>query len=103
MNEHEVIEKIAHLKKKKSALERNRNICILLIAFLGYSAWTTTQQKPPPTWFYFAIGSIMLGLAIIAHIGHSAAKATHKPLTNLQNDLDKKQNQHNTKDDKDLK
>lgn len=91
MNELELNEKIEGFEKKKKGLERNRTMCVLLAGFLGYSAWTSIQQGTPPTWFYFAMGAIILGVVAVGLFGHKTIKETDVVIAELQKELTKLQ------------
>jgi len=101
MNELELNERIEGLEKKKKGLERNRTMCVLLAGFLGYSAWTSIKQGTPPTWFYFAMGAIILGVVAVGLFGHKTIKETNAAIAELQKELTKLQAEREEDEDAD--
>ncbi len=83
MTEEELNERIEILEKKKAAFTRNRNLCALGTAFLGYNFYTTISRETPPVWFLLIMGAIILACAGIGLYGHKTIKGIDLELAEL--------------------
>ena len=65
MENKELQEKIEELKKKKQGYDRNRTICVFVIAIIIYYVYQAYNTDTLQWWFLLIMGLIILATALI--------------------------------------
>ncbi len=65
MENKELQEKIEELKKKKQGYDRNRSICVFVIAVIIYYIYQSYKSGDSQLWFWLLMGAIIVASALI--------------------------------------
>lgn len=87
MENKELQEKIEELKKKKQGYDRNRTICVFVIAVIIYYLYQSYKTDTPQWWFLLIMGLIIAATALILVYDCFQVKSINNELKPLEQEF----------------
>ncbi len=80
-------ERISKLTARKRGFERNRNLCLIVLALLSWNVWTAHNEDSPPWYFYLIMGAIIATVIGVGIYGHLTAQKIAAEIEEAQEEL----------------